>query len=505
LSETAVSFAPIITEPEPEPDVPTERPLGGTVLRGLLWLSGVRWIAQLFMWASTLFIARLLSPADYGLVAMATILIGFLEIFTDSLGAAVVQAKDLTKRTAEEMHGATCLFGLFAAGLVVLGAPLWARIQGEPQVIPILQVFALATILTSVGAVPYSMLNKRLAFGRVAQGQFVRGLVTAGATLGGAFLFKSYWALVLGSLAGRFCFTAMLVWAEPTKPRLPRKDSGIGKLMRFSGMMTGDRFFYQLRSNIDLMIIGAKLGSQSLGLYVMATALALLPLDKLGSAFAPVAYPAFARLQDNKSELRRYFLGLTLGTMAIAIPTCVGLIVTAPLLVPTILGNQWVAAVRPLQIAAIVTPIIFHLGILSPLLNALGRVDLSLRITMWTSILTVPAIFVGVNFGIVGVAIASATVVACVGIYGEMLAFRLIGLRVSELASTIVPVMTASLGMALCVLGISFVLPSHWPALVRLMIEVGTGIASFIGWALVLHHGVVVQQLRVVRAAWSNR
>jgi teichuronic acid exporter len=504
MSDTVTLQPPPVFE-DTKPIEQAERPLGGTVLRGLLWLSAVRWVAQVFTWSSTLIIARLLLPADYGLVAMATILVGFLEIFTDSLGGAVIQAKELSKQTIEAMMGGTCLFGIVATLAIMLAAPIWAQLQGEPNVIPVVQAFALATLLTAVGAMPYSMLNRRLAFGRVAQGQFARGLVTAGVTLGAALLMRSYWALVIGALAGRLVFTAILVWAEPVRPRLPRRGSGIGKLLRFSVVMTGDRFFYQLRGNIDLALVGARLGSQMLGLYVMAVALAMLPLDKLGSAFAPVAYPAFARLQDNKPELRRYFLALTLGTMAIAIPAAVGLIVTADLLIPTVIGEQWMAAVRPLQVAALATPVIFHLGIVNPLLNALGRVDLNLRITMWTSILTVPGVLIGLRGGIVGVAAGAAIAVVGMGIYGEFLAFRLIGLRLRDLAYTLMPVLSASMGMAFSVVGASLLFPAEWPGLVRLILEIGIGIVSFAFWALMLHRGAVIQQLRALRSTWSNR
>ena len=502
MSEAAA--APHI--PAIDTEIAVVKPLGGTVLRGLVWLGGARWAAQLFAWASTLVIARLLSPEDYGLVAMATVLTGFLEAITEmGLGAALVQSREVSKRNIEATMGATCLLGLGAATLVALSAPVWAHIQGDLRIVPIVRVLSLSVFLTAAANVPYSMLHKRLAFGLVARAQFATGFVTAAVTLGGALILQSHWALVAGFLAGKVTFTAMMIFGEPVRPRLPVRGTNVGQLLRFGGVFTADRILNYFRTHTDIALVGALLGTRMVGIYVMATSLARMPLDKLGSAFEPVAFPTFARLRDDGPALRRYFLGLSLGTMAIAMPAAVGLIVTAPLLVPTILGQQWASVVLPLQVAAVVTPLVFHLGIAGALLNALGRVDLNLRITTFTSLLTIVAVFVSVRLGIVGVAAASAIAFTLVWGYGEFLSLRMIDLRASELAKTLMPALSASLGMGLFVYATSLALPAGWPALIRLVAEVAAGVVTFVGWAWLFHRSTVVPQLRSLRAAWRSR
>jgi O-antigen/teichoic acid export membrane protein len=481
-----------------------EKPLGGTVLRGLVWLGGVRWAAQLFTWASTLVIARLLAPEDYGLVALATVLTGFLEVITDlGLGSALVQKRDLSKRDIEATMGVTCALGAGAAVLVALSAPLWAKLQGDPRIVPIVQALAVGVLLTTAAAVPYSMLHRRLAFGLVARAQFLRGVLTAIATLALALVLQSYWALVVGYLVGKVAFTVMLIWAEPSMPRLPTPDTQVGKLLRFGGILTADRVLNYARTNIDVALVGALLGTRMVGLYVMSLALARLPLEKLGSAFEPVAYPTFAKLQADTPALRRYFLALSLGTMAIALPACFGLIVTAGLLVPVVIGSQWTAVVHPLQVAALATPLAFHLTLVSALFNATGRVDLSLRVTTLTSVLTIIAVFVSVRFGITAVAAGSALAFALIWIYAEFLALRRIDLHWRDLVSTLLPVISASLGMAASVFAASRLMPSGWPAAARLGIEVTVGVVTYVGWALLWHRGAVINQLRSLRAAWS--
>lgn len=494
---------PMMSDP-PTPAVPAQKPIGATALRGMVWLGAARWAAQLFTWASTLVIARLLAPEDYGLVAIATAFTGLLEVITDmGMGSALVQSRDLSRRDVEATMGATCLLGTAAAILIFLSAPLWAHIQGDPRIVPIVRVLAIGVPLGTALNVPYSMLHRRLAFGLVARAQFVRGIVVAGVTLGAAVVLQSHWALVAGALVSRVAFTAMLMWSEPIRPRFPTRDTQIGGLLRFGGILTADRVLNYARANIDVALIGALLGTRMVGLYVMALSLARLPLEKLGSAFEPVAYPTFARLRDDKPGLRRYYLGLSVGTMAIALPTCVGLIVTASVLVPTVIGSQWTAVVRPLQIAAIVTPLAFHLILVSALFNALGRVDLSLRITTLISVLTILAVIVSVPFGIVGVAAATGIGFAVVWVYAELLALRLIDLHAGEAARAMLPSFSASIGMAAAVIGASLLLAPQWPGAVRLVILCLVGVATFVAWAFLLHRDTVVGQLQSLRAAWS--
>jgi O-antigen/teichoic acid export membrane protein len=490
----------------PAPAEAMKKPTGGTVLRGLVWIGGGRWAAQLFVWASTLIIARLLRPEDYGLVAMATVLTGFLEVVSDfGLGSALVQSRETTPHEVESAMGATVILAIVSGTVLFLSAPLWAHVQGDPRIVPIIRVLAFGVFLTVIGNVPYSMLHRRLAFGLVARAQFVKGLATAIATVGSAFLFQSHWALVIGYIAGRLAITVILFWAEPTRPRWPGREAHVTRLLKFGGVLTADRILNYGRQNLDIALVGALLGSRMVGLYVMATALARLPLEKLGSAFEPVAYPTFARLRDDEPQLRRFFLGLSLGTMAIALPATVGLMLTASLVVPTVIGNQWLPVVPVLRVAAFIVPFEFHLGIVSAMFNAMGRVDLTLRNTMLTSLLTIAGVLVGVHYGIVAVAAAGGTAYAAVWFFAEQRMLRMTGLTWRDLGGALLPALSATAGMALLVLAALWAMPASWPMALRLGVACTTGLVTFVAWALAFHRDTVVPQVKGLRTAWRTR
>jgi PST family polysaccharide transporter len=168
-----------------------------------------------------------------------------------------------------------------------------------------------------------------------------------------------------------------------------------------------------------------------------------------------------------------------------------------------VIGSQWIPIVRPLQIAAIVTPLAFHLILVSALFNAMGQVKLSLRVTTLISVLTILAVIVSVPFGIVGVAAATGLGFALVWVYAELLALRLIDLPVREAARALLPSLSASIGMAVAVIAVSFLLAPQWPGALRLAILCVVGIATFVGWALLLHRDTVMGQVRSLQAAWS--
>lgn len=501
-------IATIRTDDTIEPVVTAEgaapRALRSTMLRGMVWSGGARWIGQLITWGSTLVVARLLSPSDYGIVAMAMILLGLLDLLTDAgLGAALVQVDRFERSQAEATMGATCLIGAGAVALILAGAPLWAAVQGEPRLPPVLWILSGGVILTAAGAVPFALLQRRLEFGKIARAQVAQGLATALTTMAGAALIGSYWALVGGFLIGKIVFTAFILAAEPIRPRWPTRDAGVMRLVGFGSTLSGERLIHYLRSNVDLALIGARLGDQSLGLYVMGLTLARMPIDKLGSAIIPVAFPVFARLQNDLPELRRYFLGLTVGTCALVFPAAFGLLVTAHLLVPTVLGAHWVGAVLPLQIASFFTPVAFHLAIVCPLLNALGRVDLNFRITLWMALLTGPAVILGAQWGIVGVAIATGLSLGIVGVSGTVVAWRLIGLPVRQIARAVLPIASATAGMIIAVIGADSLMPPSLPSLMRLVISIVSGAVGYVGWACLFHRSELAEHLRGLRSAWA--
>jgi teichuronic acid exporter len=486
----------------PEASVPLDRGL----VRGLAWSGTAKWGGQLITWGSTLIIARLLAPQDYGIVGMALVFAGFLEILTDAgLGSAIVQARALSKEELRATMGATCLISVVAGLVVFAGAPLWAYWYEDPRLTGVVAAMGVGVLLTGVSSLPNAVLQRRLAFDLQAKAQLQQGLSTAVVSLGLAIVLQSYWALVLGLLVGKLVFTARVLLYEPISPSSPFRTPSIRPLLRYGMVLSGDRVLYYFRSNFDVAIIGAWLGGNALGLYLMAVTLARMPMDKLAAAVTPVAFPVFARAQGDTAAMRRHYTGLTVAIAAGLLPTAAGMMLTAPLLVPTLIGAQWAPAVPALQVIALFTPIVFLWSLNHSLLNALGRVDLNFRMTLAMTVLIPPSILIGARWGTVGVAMAGGLAYLPVACYGLAITWRMIELRPAELARALVPVVSATLGMTLAVLAVGAALPVAWPVVPRLVIEVLTGAVAFPAWAMLLHREAVLRQWGALRGAWSER
>src|SRR5205807_2099038 len=199
------------------------RDLDRSLIHGLAWTGAVRWGAQILSWASTLVVARLLAPSDYGVVGMATIYTGFLALVNEfGLGLAIVQGRNLDTDQIARLGGFAVLVGAtFVTLSAALAGPV-AAFFGEPAVRWIVVISSLAFLLTATQLVPRALLRRDLDFRRLAWADGAEAVVTTVSTLGFAVLGLRYWALVLGSLAGRATSTIVACASRPHPVALPK-------------------------------------------------------------------------------------------------------------------------------------------------------------------------------------------------------------------------------------------------------------------------------------------
>ncbi|MGH7664215.1 MAG: lipopolysaccharide biosynthesis protein [Gemmatimonadaceae bacterium] len=473
--------------------------------RGLAWSGAARWGGQLLAWAATLVVARVLTPSDYGLVAAASVLVGLFDLTTDcGLSSALVQAATLEKRDIESTMGVTCLVGVAAFLLLVAIAPLWSMLYGDPRLTTVIVVMGSGVVFTAVGSVPRGMLERQLHFPLLAKGQFVQGAVGALITLGLAYATRSYWALAGGFVVSKLAYAAVLSALARVRPRLPRRNARLRSMLRFGYILTGDRVLWYVRQSLDIAIVGRLFGTHLLGFYSMALALARVPVDKLAAVIGPVAFPVFSRAGGDPGALRRHYLALSVGTTTFVLPMSVGLALTAPRLVPLLLGSQWTASVPLLQIFAATTPVVLLWSLNQPALMAVGKIAVNFRLSLFMAVLLPLASLFGANWGMVGVAAGGAIAYLAIAVCGFILTWRILDLRTAEYLRPLVPVLSATAGMCCVVLATGTWLPAHWPPTVILLGEIVAGIVAYPLWLLCLHRTVMLGQLRAARLAWSG-
>jgi teichuronic acid exporter len=384
----------------------SDRDIERQAAAGLKW-SGVGKIgAQAVSWAVTLIVFRLLSPEDYGLMALGMVLLSIVGGLAEfGLGQSLVQAPTLQQRDLARLAGALATLNIGCALVVVLGAPLFAQMLGDRALTPIIQVLSIQFVFTAIEAVPQSLAYRRMDFKRLAGIELASTLLGALCTLTLAWLGAGVWSLVYGNLAAAAARTLMyvalggFVW-----PSFNLR--GIGPHIRFGGAVTLTRFIWQVAYQADMLIAGRMFTSQAVGLYSVSMHLATLPMTKVMGIINNVAFPAVARLQDELPRLKQRLLDALRLLAVAAVPAMWGISAIAPEFVDVTLGEKWQPATTALRLVAFVAPLRMLIGILATALAAVGRADLELRNTLVSAVVLPVTFLLGARYGLNGLAFA---------------------------------------------------------------------------------------------------
>lgn len=359
---------------------------------GARWTIASRIALQLFTWPVTILVMRLLEPGDYGLMAMALVVSGFVALFAElGLGVALVQAD----AADEEMQRAACalIFGLnsLVAALLMLVAPFMAQAFDEPGVTPVVQVLTLDLLVSAIASVPQAMLERDLRFRELSLAQMVAGFVASLTTLVAALLDQGVWSLVAGLLMQGVVRTTLLLWYH-RRVILPGRVRAavVQPMIRVSSHVIASRVLWYWYGQSDVVVIGRVLHSSLLGLYSVAAQLAMLPAGKAMEAVNRVAFPILSRLRSDVPALaathRRLIALLALYGFGI----CWGLGAVAPEFVEVVLGAKWAEAAWPLACLSLVAPLRMLCSLHNTITTALGRPEAATKELLLAS-LTIPA------------------------------------------------------------------------------------------------------------------
>ena len=292
--------------------------------------------------ASTVILARLLVPADFGLLATVAPIIGFVDLLRDAgFSQALVQREEVT---LEQSHGLfwmtmalTALLGL----LLVLASPSISAFFHEPRLKAILWVSALSMQLSSFSSQPWAFLNRHLRFNTIAVIDAIQGTVGLLVSAVCAMLTHSYWAIVVGGLSTTVSGSILAVWFSRWTPGRPRFDADVIQMARFGAGVSFSNVFNFLSRNSDNLLIARADGPVPLGLYDRGYKLMLLPLTQMTWPVSRVLVPVLSRLQRSPEEYRSLYMMTITVMMTAAQPGLIAATVLATPLIATLLGDRW--------------------------------------------------------------------------------------------------------------------------------------------------------------------
>lgn len=384
-------------------------PAGGLthrVLGGFAWMAGGRGVTAVAQFLVLAVLARLLTPADFGVVSAAMIVIGFSGIFSKlGLGPALVQRPDLEPRHLQTAATASILFGVLVGSVIWLGAPLVAGFFRIPQVEQVLRVLAWVFPLQGLVVVAESILLKDLQFRRLANldvlsftcGYGLVGIVCAAAGLG-------VWALVAGHIAQSLLKTTILLFISPLPRRLGMERRAFAELMYFGGGLTAAKIANHVALDADNIVVGRWLGTAALGIYGRAYQLMATPTKLFGTALDDVLFPILARVQG---EVERLATGYRRSVALVAIlmlPSSTIFFVLAPEVVYVALGEGWEEVVGPFRVLAAGMLLRTSYKMSDSIARSTGAVYRRAWRQFIYAFLVVAGSWVGQHWGVVGVA-----------------------------------------------------------------------------------------------------
>lgn len=486
-------------DPEAGPGIGKDSDLRNQVRSAVIWRSGTQIFSQLVAWASTFLVIRILSPSDYGLYAMTSVVLVLLTLLNGyGFANAAIQQRDGGQQQLRQLFGLLLVINGGLAIAQVLAAPLVAAYYRQPMVASLLRVQAVIYLATPFLALGYTVLSREMDFRRQAQinvGSALFGAVTA---LVCALAGCGVWTLVFAPIAsflsrglGMALIARALVW--------PSFDfRGVGKLASYGGAVMIGQIFWFAQSQADIVIAGRSFDPHQLGLYTTALFLSQIFVNKVVPPLNEVAFSAYAQIQDDDAAFSAGFLKSVRVVMTIAMPFCLGLAAVAGPAVHVALGEKWLEAAPLVQLLALAMPFMTLYVLFGPAVSARGRPGITTRCSILGAVLMPLSYYIGVQFGAIGLAAAWLASYPLMTLIGAAWSLPVIGVSGAELRGALLPPVLAGLAMALGVVTLDRYLPAM-SELLRLCTLAALGGAIYGGWLLVFARGQLEELIGLVR------
>ncbi|CAN7605574.1 lipopolysaccharide biosynthesis protein [Phenylobacterium sp. LjRoot219] len=456
--------------------------LATKTVRGASWLMSSRLTGRLIDFATVIILARILSPADFGLTALAASLMAILDTALEiPLSQALTRLKVIDKRHLDTAFTLGLCRG--AALSLILCAAAWpfALAFRDPRLAPLVCAFAIGPVARSLYSPAMVQYVRQISFRQAFAAEMTGRTLAAATAMSLAFLGAGYWAIVANNAVASLVTSALSYVIAPYRPAL--SFARFADFRAFLGWFSSAQLVAAASWQVDRGVLGYFVSKAALGRYTMASDLAVLPTQSLiGPAMAPVM-AAFSRIQDDRERLARAYLRAANVTMMIAVPTGLGISITADLIVRVMLGPQWTDTIFYLRWLAIATLLSAAYQPLYSVALAMNRPTVVFRLSLVE--ITFKALLVALGFYAFAMAgVVAARCLVSLGMFGVIVLTVRSMLGVSALSQLANLWRVALSCAAMAVLVLLFrQQTAHWglPAPVELGAAAAFGVAVYAG------------------------
>jgi len=478
--------------------------LDRSLAHGIAWMGGVRWLTQVLTWGSTILVARLLDPSDFGLYAFATSYMGIVTLLTEfGIGTTIVTFRNMEARHVGQVNTLAVLFGVGGFLVSCLVAPMLAAFYRAPPLTLVVMATSTIFLITAVGVVPQAILQRDLRFRDLAINEGFRAVATALGSIVFAFAGFRYWTLVTSEVLAATISTILALRLVRVPFLWPRWRE-LREPVTFSQQTIATRLAWYLYQNADFFVAGRLLGQQALGAYNFGWTLASAPIERVTSLAGRVTPSILSAVQNDLREVRRYLLTVTEALAMVAFPLTVGVALVADVLVPLVLGDKWSAAVAPLQILALAAAVRSISPLFPQVLMVCGANKRSMYVNLFALVVMPVAFIVGARWGTSGIATAWLLIYPIVVVIPmATITFRQVQLGWREYLRALLPATNGVAVMSAIVFITRAVLPVNTPRIVALGLYVGLGGVAYFATLALLHRERVLTFVRVARRGTS--
>ena len=427
--------------------------------KGFMWSAIQKWGRAAI--SSLVFIAlsRLLSPEDFGLVALATIFTEFVEIFLDQgFSAAVIQRSKLDLEHLDTAFWISIVMGGLLTAMNIGASGFVAQFFHEPRLALILSILSLSYIINALSTTQLAILQRNMAFKALARRSLAASIIGGVVGIGMALAGFGVWSLVGQDLA-QGAAAAVILWrSSDWRPGFRVTVKHYKELFSFGVNVVGNNLLNVSIKHADDFLIGYYLGPTMLGFYTVGYRLLIIIIRLVTEVSNTVAFPAFARLQQEGERMRRAFYKVTQYTSLLSFPIFIGLATLAPQIVPAVFGQKWAPSIPVMQVLSMIGILQSVLFFNGSVLRASGKPNWELGIMTLNAVLSVLGFMIAVRWGIVAVAVSFVITGYLLAPVSYLAVRRMIHIELKPYLSQYVVPLAAALSMVAVILGLQYLL-----------------------------------------------
>lgn len=374
------------------------------------WITLSTVISTVFQFAQVALLARLLDPADFGVVSVSNLIIGFFGVFANlGFSNSIIYKQESDRTVLSTLYWLNMLVGALIFVVIQFATPAIVSFYSEPRLERVLHLSSGYFLIVYVGQLYMFLLEKELRFRSVATVDIVGTVIGAGATISLAYSGFQELSLIIGQLISQTVksVTQVILGRRYFRPAFRFSLNEVQEHLRFGVYNLGDGILGFVQSNADNFFIGSILGVKMLGYYTLAYQLAVFPINRLNPIILQVAYPILARMKDDIEGLKRAYLKILDVLIFCNLPLLAGLFITAESVVPLIYGPGWQETTHLIQIFVFVSLFACLSHPLFTLAFTRGKPNLLFYLNLATLVVKIPLVYVlGHLYGVTGIAVS---------------------------------------------------------------------------------------------------